>query len=66
VEDYEQAAACFNRCRSRGIPGSNTDFLLCAVALRLRAALLTTDKDFEGFARILRIRLHRPRSGLSA
>jgi len=64
--DYEEAAACFNRCRSKGVHGSNTDFLLCAVALRLGAAILTTDKDFDHYARILRIKLHAPRRGLSA
>lgn len=64
--DYEEAAACFNRCRSKGVQGSNTDFLLCAVALRLDAAILTTDKDFDHYARILRIKLHAPRRGLSA
>ena len=64
--DYEEAAACFNRCRSKGVQGSNTDFLLCAVALRLGAAILTTDKDFDHYARILRIKLHAPRRGLSA
>lgn len=66
VNDYEAAAACFNRCRSRGVQGSNTDFLLCAVALRLDAAILTTDKDFDHFTKILRIKLHRPRPGLTA
>lgn len=29
--DYEEAAECHNRCRARGVQGSNTDFLLCAV-----------------------------------
>jgi predicted nucleic acid-binding protein len=66
VHDYEEAAACFNRCRSKGVQGSNTDFLLCAVALRLEVGILTTDKDFDHYARILRIKLHRPRVGLSA
>ncbi len=33
-DDYEEAASCFNRCRGKGVQGSNTDFLLCAVALR--------------------------------
>lgn len=61
-QDYEEAAACFNRCRLRGIQGSNTDFLLCAVAMRLRAAILTTDKDFEQFRRLLQIKLHEPRA----
>jgi predicted nucleic acid-binding protein len=64
--DHEEAAACFNRCRAKGVQGSNTDFLLCAVAMRRGAALLTTDKDFDRFARILRIKLHGPRPGLSA
>ena len=32
--DYERAADCFNLCRTKGIQGSNTDFLLCAVAER--------------------------------
>jgi predicted nucleic acid-binding protein len=44
--DYEDGAACFNRCRSRGLQGSNTDFLLCAVALRRKMAILTPVGDF--------------------
>ncbi len=60
-EDYEEAASCFNRCRTKGIQGSNTDFLLCAVALRRKVPILTTDDDFQGFAKHLRIELHQPR-----
>ena len=60
-EDYEEAASCFNRCRAKGIQGSNTDFLLCAVALRRKIPILTTDDDFQGFAKHLRIELHQPR-----
>jgi len=59
--DYEEAASCFNRCRSRGVQGSNTDFLMCAVALRRNAAILTTDGDFARFSRILQVKLHEPR-----
>ena len=29
TEDYERAAEYFNLCRSKGIQGSNTDFLIC-------------------------------------
>ena len=65
VADYEEAAVCFNRCRSKGVQGSNTDFLLCALALRMNAAILTTDGDFGSFARILQITLHSPRPALS-
>lgn len=56
--DYEEAAAFFNRCRSRGIQGSNIDFLICAVAARHGSAIFTTDRDFSAFARVLPIRLH--------
>jgi predicted nucleic acid-binding protein len=59
--DYEEAASCFNRCRARGLQGSNTDFLICAVAIQRDAAVLTTDDDFEGFARVLHVNLHQPR-----
>lgn len=48
-EDYELAAEFFNTCRSNGVQGSNTDFLICAVANRRGYSILTTDKDFENF-----------------
>lgn len=56
-EDYEEAASCFNRCRARGLQGSNTDFLLCAVAIRVGASI----DDFPWFAGALPFRLHQPR-----
>jgi predicted nucleic acid-binding protein len=59
--DYEEAATCFNRCRAKGLQGSNTDFLICAVSMRRRLAILTTDNDFAGFARALGFELHAPR-----
>ncbi|MCL1466685.1 PIN domain-containing protein [Argonema galeatum] len=49
TEDYELAAEFFNTCRTHGIQGSNTDFLLCAAAHRRGYSILTTDKDFESF-----------------
>jgi predicted nucleic acid-binding protein len=61
ADDYEEAAAFFNRCRARGIPGSNTDFLICAVSVRRKFSILTTDDDFAHFARVLPIQLHTPR-----
>ena len=47
--DYERAAEMFNSCRSHGIQGSNTDFLICAVSERLTLSILTTDQDFRQF-----------------
>jgi predicted nucleic acid-binding protein len=59
--DYEEAATCFNRCRAKGLQGSNTDFLMCAVSVRHDLAIMTTDKDFVGFARVLGFELHEAR-----
>ena len=56
--DYDRAADCFNLCRTTGIRGSNTDFLLCAVAERYRYPILTTDDHFVKFSRVLPLRLH--------
>lgn len=57
TEDYVEAARCFNRCRSKGVHGSNTDFLLCAVSLRSDFPILTTDGDFGHFKKVLRVKL---------
>ena len=65
AEDYEEAASFFNRCRAKGIQGSNTDFLICATAVRRRLGILTTDADFTHFARVLPIELHRPRASVT-
>ena len=58
-EDYEHAAAFLNTCRSKGIQGSNTDFLLCAVAARVGHPIFTMDEDFGRYAKHLPISLHR-------
>lgn len=55
--DYELAAEYFTLCRARGVQGSNTDFLLCALASNNSLKLLTTDKDFLLFRRHLRFPL---------
>ncbi|MFH0778590.1 MAG: PIN domain-containing protein [Candidatus Eisenbacteria bacterium] len=59
AEDYVTAARFFNLCRKKGVQGSNTDFLICAIAVRHRLAILTTDQDFALYARHLPIVLHR-------
>lgn len=56
--DFERAAAFFNTCRARGLQGSNTDFLLCAVAVGHGMPLLTTDEDFARYAAVLPVLLH--------
>lgn len=59
--DFERAAEHFNACRAKGIQGSNTDFLICAVAERRTASILTTDADFSRFAAVLPVALHEQR-----
>ena len=59
TEDYVKAAKFFNHCRSKGIQGSNTDFLICAVAVRNKFSIYTTDKDFDLFSKYIQIVLHK-------
>ena len=62
IGDYEEAASAFNRCRERGIQGSNTDFLICAAAMRRKLAVYTTDGDFRQYAKLLKLDLYEPRA----
>ncbi|PZD72492.1 Ribonuclease VapC15 [Acaryochloris thomasi RCC1774] len=55
--DYEAAAEYSNFCRSKGIQGSHTDFLICAVAIRAEFKIYTTDKDYDHYAKHLPIML---------
>ncbi|MEA5115539.1 MAG: PIN domain-containing protein [Geobacteraceae bacterium] len=61
TQDYEAAAEFFNICRGKGIQGSNTDFLICAIAARHKTPIFTTDSDFTLFQPHLPITLHSPR-----
>ena len=60
TEDYVTAARFFNLCRAKGVQGSNTDFLICAVAVRNKFAIYSTDKDFHLFSKHLPIRMYQP------
>jgi predicted nucleic acid-binding protein len=59
TSDFEMAAQYCNACRAKGIQGSSTDFLLCAVATRYDAPIFTTDRDFESYAKHLKFQLHK-------
>lgn len=60
TEDHEMAAEFFTRCRQKGVQGANTDFLICAAAVRREYRILTTDRDFARFAETLPIALQEP------
>jgi predicted nucleic acid-binding protein len=50
TDDYVLAAIFFYLCRGKGLQGSNTDLLICAVGVRHGLAIYTTDRDFRRFA----------------
>jgi predicted nucleic acid-binding protein len=58
--DYVLAAKFFNLCRANGVQGSNTDFLICAMAVQHTLSIYSTDQDFDHFSKYLPIHLHRP------
>ena len=60
--DYERAAELFNLNHSKGVQGSNTDFLICAVSEHHNMPILTIDRDFKLFQKYIPIKLHTPRS----
>ncbi len=62
MEDYEFAAELYNRFRTYGIQGSNTDFLICAIAHKRDLPIFTTDKDFQLFFKHIKINLYSPRA----
>lgn len=55
--DYDAAASCFNTCRRAGVSAGAIDMLLCAVALRAEATLMTCDADFVRYAAVLGLTL---------
>lgn len=61
-ETYILAAQFFNLCRSKGIQGSNNDFLICACAVQHDLPILTKDQDFTRYSNYIPIQLHAPRA----
>lgn len=59
-EDHTTASRFFNSCRSKGIQGSPIDFLICAMAVKRKFPIYTTDPDFELYEPIIPIELYRP------
>lgn len=59
-DDYVLAARYFNICRAKGVQGSNTDFLICAVSANHNLGIFTVDQDFQHFSKYLPINLHKP------
>jgi predicted nucleic acid-binding protein len=58
TSDYEKAAEFYNICRKNGVQGSNTDFLICAIAFHHDMEIFTSDKDFLDFQKNIPVKLH--------
>jgi predicted nucleic acid-binding protein len=54
---YELGASFFNLCRSKGIQGSHTDYLICACAVAWKLKILSKDGDFRNYSKHLPIEL---------
>ena len=59
--DFERAAELSNDLRSKGITGTPTDCLICAVAMDRGMEVFTCDEDFRHYAKHILLRLHAPR-----
>jgi len=57
-EHFELAAAFSNTCRQTGVQGSHTDFLICAFGALSNCEIFTLDKDFDLYAKHIKIRLY--------
>lgn len=57
--DHEAAAKASHDCRAIGSGVSVVAILICAVAQRRDFAIFTTDPDFENYARVVPVKLHR-------
>lgn len=56
--DFIKAAEFFALNRKKGIQGSNTDFLICAVSDRLKIPIFTVDNDFKRFQQNMNLRIY--------
>ncbi|MCH2155382.1 MAG: PIN domain nuclease [Pseudobacteriovorax sp.] len=56
-EDHLKASEFFNDCRRNGVQGGAADFLICAQSIRLGIPILTLDKDYMAYAKLIPISL---------
>lgn len=60
-EIYVLAARLYNLCRSQGIQGSNTDFIICACSVHWNIPILSKDKDYLLYQKLIPIEMIQPR-----
>lgn len=55
LAEHDLAARFYNDCRAKGIAPGAIDMLICAVSAQANCAILTVDKDFDRYAKVLPI-----------
>jgi predicted nucleic acid-binding protein len=58
MQDYEKAAELFNTCRAKGVQGTSTDFLICAVSINHQLPIFSVDGDFLNYQKHLSMMLY--------
>lgn len=58
-EFFVKAAEFSNICRKKGVQGSTTDFLICAISNLQKLQIFTNDKDFINYKKHLPIYLYK-------
>lgn len=61
TSDYEEAAKAGNQCRGRGVIVSIVDVLICAIAMKRKWSIFTTDPDFLNYGKVIPLVIHKPR-----
>jgi hypothetical protein len=59
--DHEAAAKVINNCRLQRIAVPVSGMLICAAAMSRSRPIFTSETDFQFYANILPIELHKPR-----
>jgi predicted nucleic acid-binding protein len=62
TEDHVAAAAYFNRCRAGGIAPTSIDMFIAAISARRGWPVMTADRDFERYARVVPLTLYKMRT----
>ena len=57
-EFFVKAAEFSNICRKKGVQGSTTDFLICAISHLEKIQIFTDDNDFKNYKKSLPIHLY--------
>jgi predicted nucleic acid-binding protein len=57
ARDFEDAAHWTNECRRKGVVGSTTGLLICAVSISRRWQVLTGDADFVAYSKAIPLQI---------